>query len=177
MKHQVERVELESSEAPIKLYDIWTVPLGVVEELRLWWIWRREVLKPINSNRLKHNKPEIRIDWLGRLYTVINLPEELYSDEHASMRHPYVVDQLSQINFLLMEMRLNDMVYPEVIEISGSFSYLVILTPFKGEYLNWVRCLGWAFRACIWFAACFIMERLSLKFTGNGILHHIKSIF
>lgn len=176
-QRDIEKVEMPEVIARVPWYDFWSVPIGVFEELRVWWIWRKEVNKVQNVQTFLKHSPQVRIDWLGRLYTVVNLPEEMYPEEHAMMRKPFVLDQLSHLDHLLMGMRLNDLVYPEIKEIPNHFSYLVVLSPFKGEFLSFGRVFGWLLKAAAFVAVWSMMDRLCIRFSGFSIVSGIKALF
>jgi hypothetical protein len=176
-ERDIEKIEMPEVVARIPWYDFWSTPIGIVEELRYWWIWRKEVIKDANEKVFMAHDPQVRIDWLGRLYTVVNLPEELYPEENAAMRRPFVLDYLSHLDHLLMKMRLNDLVYPEIREIPNRFSYLIILSPFKGEFLNFGRIVMWLIKAAAFVAIWSLADRMFIRFSGFGIVDSIKSLF
>ena len=47
----------------------------LVSEIRIWWIFRSTSRNPANVKKLNEN--DLRSDWLGRIYGVINMPEEV----------------------------------------------------------------------------------------------------
>ena len=59
------------------------------KELQIWY----KIRKIANENKTKLLEKGFRVDWIGRIYTVINLPEE-------------VVNQpISQEGYVLMQLR------------------------------------------------------------------------
>ena len=86
----------------------------------------------------------LRVDWIGRLYTVVNLPEEVASQPYS--QQPYVLSQLRKYDEVLLKLQLSDVLYPEFEKIPGEEAYLLVLTP-EVEYLNTWRFIfntvGW----------------------------------
>lgn len=70
----------------------------------------------------------LRVDYLGRIYTVINLPEEVLGQQEL-LQQSYVLSQLSPITNILLKYGLADSSFPEIVKVEGSASYLVILFP------------------------------------------------
>jgi hypothetical protein len=70
----------------------------------------------------------LRIDWIGRIYAVINLEgEELNQPE--ILQQSIVIQALNPISLILMKYGLSDVMYPDIRKIDNSDSYLVILYP------------------------------------------------
>jgi len=86
----------------------------------------------------------LRVDWIGRLYTVINLPEEVATQPYS--QQPYVLSQLRKYDEVLLRLQLSDVLYPEFEKIPGEDAYLLVLTP-EIEYLSTWRIIfntvGW----------------------------------
>jgi hypothetical protein len=105
----------------IKIIKYW---FGLVKELRLLYKYRkaaRSLTTELEANNL-------RVDWLGRIYTVINLKEELLQQPEL-MQQSFVLSELKPITQFLMKYGLADSSFPEIQKIEGSQSYLVVLYP------------------------------------------------
>ena len=105
----------------IRIFKYW---IGFFKELRILYKYRKatkSLTKELEENNL-------RVDWLGRIYTVINLKEELLTQPEL-MQQSYVLSELSPITQLLMKYGLADSSYPEISKIENSQSYLVVLYP------------------------------------------------
>lgn len=103
--------------------------------INLWreiMIWRM-VKKVANQNRDLLKENNLRIDWIGRIYTVFNLPPEVI--ETPNTREPWLSAQLKGVDDILLQLNLSDVVYPEFTQIEGTDSYLLILYP-ETEYIN-----------------------------------------
>jgi hypothetical protein len=103
--------------------------------INLWreiMLWRmvKKVTKQ-NADLLAENN--LRVDWVGRIYTVFNLPPEVI--ETPNTREPWLSAQLKLIDDILIQLNLSDIVYPEFTQIEGSSSYLLVLYP-ETEYIN-----------------------------------------
>ena len=69
-----------------------------------------------------------RVDWLGRIYTVVNIKEEFRSQPDL-VQQSIVFQALAKPNEVLLKNGLSDVTYPEIEKIKGSDSYLVVMYP------------------------------------------------
>ncbi len=76
----------------------------------------------------------LRVDYLGRIYTVINLPEEVLGQQEL-LQQSYVLSQLTPITNILLKYGLADSSFPEIIKVEGTASYLIILYP-ERDYVD-----------------------------------------
>jgi hypothetical protein len=115
--------------------------INLWKELMIW----REVKKVATQNidLLKENN--LRVDWIGRIYTVFNLPDEVI--ETPNTKEPWLSGQLKLVDDVLIQLNLSDIVYPEFTQIEGTDSYLLVLYP-ETEYAILSRFLfnlvGWS---------------------------------
>jgi len=111
----------------IKIFKYW---YNFFKELRLILKYRKAAIsleKDLNANGL-------RVDRLGRIYTVINLPEEVTA-QNEIMQQSYVLSQLTPITTILMGFGMADSSFPEIKKIEGASSYLLILWP-ERDYVD-----------------------------------------
>ena len=104
-------------------------------EARLLWKYRiavKEIQKELEETGL-------RIDWLGRVYTVINIKEE-FRNQPDLVQQSIVFQELKPTNDILVKYGLSDYAYPEIQKIDDSFSFLIILYP-ETDYFNFWRWL------------------------------------
>ena len=104
-------------------------------EARLLWKYRVSV-KEIQEEL---EKTGLRIDWLGRVYTVINIKEE-FRNQPDLVQQSLVFQELKPANDILMKYGLSDYAYPEIQKVENSFSFLIILYP-ETDYFNFWRWL------------------------------------
>ena len=97
--------------------------IKLIEEIRIWMLSRRVT----RSNEEELLEFGLRVDWIGRLYTVVNLPEEVASQPYS--QQPYVLSQLRKYDEVLLKLQLSDVLYPEFEKIPGEEAYLLVLTP------------------------------------------------
>ena len=95
-------------------------------------IWRR-IKKIAKESEKTLNENNFRVDWIGRIYTVINLPEDMM--ERTDLHEGYVFLQLKDYDKLFMDMGMGDYLFPEVSNV-GPGAYLLVLTGPK-DYLSW----------------------------------------
>ena len=84
-------------------------------------------------------KEGLRVDWLGRIYTVINIKEE-FRNQPDLAQQAVVFQELKPASDILMRYGLSDYAYPEIQKVEDTFSYLVILYP-ETDYFNFWRFL------------------------------------
>jgi hypothetical protein len=90
-------------------------------------IWRK-YRKIARASSEDLNKNDMRVDYLGRIYTVINMPEEVINNQEL-IQQGWVIQQLGPMNTVLQQIGLNDYAYPDIIKIPSSDSYLVVMYP------------------------------------------------
>jgi len=100
----------------------------LAKDIRIWWIFRRtakEYTDQLNKDF------QLRVDWLGRIYGVVNLPEEVQTAS-GEIQQAYVLNKISTYGNFMLQIGLADMVYPQIQKVSP-VSYLVILWPVFDE--------------------------------------------
>ena len=117
----------------------------IVIDIRNYFFLRKVTKK--NSNTIEWNKLKLRVDWLGRIYTVVNLPPEvIYSpDAPEEIRPAYVLEESRPINEYLTRLNLQEILAPEIKPIPEPISYLIVYRPyFQKLSLKWLiyRILG-----------------------------------
>jgi len=104
------------------------------KDLKIWYRYAKVTKAPGNQEKLKAN--DLRVDMLGRLYTVINIPTEMVNYPNIEM---WVMQQLSPFNEVLIELGIADYSYPEVqkIEEQDANAYLVVMYPELNNISIW----------------------------------------
>lgn len=108
----------------------------VITDIRNYFFIKNTIKK--NEKSPDWQKYKLRSDWVGRIYTVINLPPEvIYSpDAPQEIRPAYILEESKPINEYLTVLNLQEIVMPEIRPIPDSISYLVIYTPYF-QKLSW----------------------------------------
>ena len=96
------------------------------KELRIWRKFSKAAKQ--NIGFLKENN--MRVDWIGRIYTVINVPEEVSNNNHY-VKEGWVLQQLQPFNEILLKVGLADYAVPELRKIKdpGTDAFLILLYP------------------------------------------------
>ncbi len=111
----------------------------VIVDINNYFYIRRVIKK--NRNSIQWEKFKLRVDWIGRIYTVVNLPPEvIYSpDTPEEIRPAYVLEESKPLNEYLTSLNLQEIVLPSINPIPGSQSYLLTYTPyFQRLSLRWI---------------------------------------
>jgi hypothetical protein len=102
----------------------WVVYLYIREILNYFFIHRiiRKEIKKEIWNSLK-----LRYDWVGRIYTVVNIKKEDIGEDQT-IKNIKVYDLIKPINSYLKSLDLHEIVYPAIEQLSER-SYLVVYSP------------------------------------------------
>lgn len=96
----------------------------LARDIRVWWIFRKTAKQ--NQDQLNQDF-QLRVDWLGRIYGVVNLPEEVQTAS-GEIQQAFVLNKISGFGNYMLQIGLADMVYPQIQKVSP-VSYLIILWP------------------------------------------------
>jgi hypothetical protein len=160
----------------MKLYNFWSWPSQLISDIREWNIVRKALKEAAVQQKFKTFKYELRVDRLSRIYTVINVPEELWEFEKRNMVWPWMLEQLRELDEMLMSVRLNDLVYPDVQEIPDAPAYLVILKSSRESISIW-KFLRWIFNCAFVFFMLYIGNTLIGKIFGQTVIQFLTSLF
>lgn len=95
----------------------------VINEINIW----RKVRAIAKENEKQLKEAGFRVDWVGRIYTVINLPEEVVNQPIS--KEGYILMKLREYDTLFLNMGIADVIAPEIEEIPDADAYLLILSP------------------------------------------------
>ena len=134
----------------------------------------RFLRKTIKTNMItpQWEKFNLRVDWIGRIYTVINLPPEIIHspDSPESIRPAYVLEESRPLNEYLTSLNLGEIIIPEIRPIEGSVSYLLLYNPYF-QKLSW----KWIFK---WIAIILVLIWLQSKFSAiSWVFEIMKKIY
>lgn len=129
----------------------------------------RFILKTIKKNKgtIEWDKLKLRADWIGRIYTVVNLPPEVIHSPDApqEIRPAYVLDESRPVNEYLMKLNLQEIILPAIEAVPESLSYLIVYTPYFQKV-----SVKWVFYRILWLLLILWVQH---KF---GVLGMIKKI-
>ena len=101
------------------------------KELKIWW----QIRKVAKSEEIALQEKGFRVDWIGRIYTVINLPEEVATAPIS--QEGYVLMKLREHDKFLLELGIADYVSPEFEKISNTDSFLLVLSADREYFRLW----------------------------------------
>lgn len=108
--------------------------INLLKDIKIWYKFQ----KIAKENKKLLAKYNLRVDYLGRIYTVINLPEELQGGNEY-IHETFVLQNLKPFTDVLLKIGIADYSYPEISKINepGVYAYLVIIYPeFKALSLS-----------------------------------------
>lgn len=124
----------------------------IIVDIKNYFFLRKVIKK--NLDTFEWNKLKLRVDWLGRIYTVVNLPPEvIYSpDAPEEIRPAYVLEESRPVNEYLTRLNLQEILAPKIEPIPNSISWLIVYSPyFQKLSLKWfiyrvlvILILAWA---------------------------------
>ena len=88
--------------------------------------------KAVKSIKAELEEANLRVDWIGRIYTIINLKDEFLKQPEV-VQQSFVFQQLGPINKILIKYGLSNDAFPEIRKISTE-SYLVVLYPENDDF-------------------------------------------
>jgi len=92
--------------------------------------------RDVKSIQKELEEKGIRVDWIGRMYTVVNLGPEVIGQPEI-VEQSYVFQKLSPVNKILMSYGLSEYSYPEISKIPGTEQYLIVLYPENDHFNFW----------------------------------------
>lgn len=121
--------------------------INLWQEYQIW----RTVKKVAKENEELLNENGFRVDWIGRIYTVINLPEEV-ANHNPQIQQGYVLMQLRQYDEIFLRLGISDYIVPELQRIEGAASFLLILSPDR-DYIKFWPFIVFLFRTSLYLLA------------------------
>lgn len=120
---------------------------GVIRDIKNY-IFLRKITKKEMMDSPLWVKNNLRVDWIGRIYTVINLPPEvtMSPDLPKELWPAYLIDQSKGLNEYLTSLNLHEIIIPEYKEIPGTDSYLLVYYPYFRDLTKWwvsTRLIFW----------------------------------
>jgi len=112
-------------------------------EIKIWY----KIRSIAKKEEPKLKELGFRVDWVGRIYTVINLPEEVVSAPIS--QEGYVLMQLRKHDKFLMDLGIADYVSPEFNPIPDANAFLLVLSADREFFKLWpfvksaAKTLGW----------------------------------
>lgn len=105
--------------------------ISIFKKLKLYLNYRKVIL----SNRLDFkNNYNLRIDNVNRIYTVVNVPNQLF-DEPYNMRtadinrisEPYITEYIRQVSLYLNKIGLSELYKMYDVQKVDKYSYLIVI--------------------------------------------------
>jgi hypothetical protein len=127
---------------------------GVIRDIRNYFFLRKIIKREMINSPL-WSKNNLRVDWIGRIYTVVNLPPEvtMSPDLPRELWPAYLVDQSKGLNEYLTSLNLHEIIIPEYKEIPESTSYLLIYYPYFRNLTKW-----WIISRTIFWTSAIMIE-------------------
>lgn len=142
---------------------------NLIKEINIW----RKVRSVAKENEKNLNENNFRVDWIGRIYTVINLPEEVTNQPIS--REGYVLMKLREYDILFLKMGIADVISPEMVELEDADSYLLILSPDR-DYIKFMPFIWFLFKSSFYIILIKIIYNIGQNYWTSIIEFIIKII-
>jgi hypothetical protein len=139
------------------LKNTFTYWIDLFREIRIWFIFRKVALE---NTEILNKEHSLRVDWIGRIYGIINLPEEVQGAA-AEVQQAYVLQQITKFGKVMTKLRLSDIVYPELEKVPNTSSYLIVLWPVFEDFNVW-KIIGNLIRTTLVVSVIYILVGLSV---------------
>lgn len=113
--------------------------LLAIREVSNWFYIRRIIRGERKSERWQEFG--LRTGYVGQIYTVISLREEDMGEEEMVQRMR-VVEKIEPIGKYLDSLGLSEIIYPEIVFIPNTRSWLVVFWPLNNYFSLW-RLIFW----------------------------------
>lgn len=120
----------------------------ILKEVNNYYFIKKTIKK--NKDTDLWNKHNLRIGYFGIIYTVVNLPPEVFESEEQYYQM-YVIEQLKPINEYLATLNLQEVITPimenQVNKEAGIYAFGIKYIPFFrdlsiGWILKWLTIIG-----------------------------------
>lgn len=108
-------------------------------EIRNWFFIRKQIKRERKSE--PWTKYNLDYGWINQIYAVVNLRKEDMGEEEMVQRMK-ILQKIEPINRYLDSLDLSEIIYPEIVRIKDSRSWLVIYWPIFDYFSVW-RTIFW----------------------------------
>ncbi len=134
----------------------------VIKELMIYRDYLK-IIKKESTDSPMWSRRRLRKDWIGRIYTVINLPPEVIfsPDVPKEARPSFVMSEIKPINEYLQSLNLQEIITLNFVPIkeSNEDSYLVIYQ-FVFRHFTWLWLLKFIVQISIIVAAILYLNKI-----------------
>jgi hypothetical protein len=99
------------------------------------WFYIRKVIKR-NRDTEQWKNLNLRNGWVGQIYTVISLRKEDMGEE-GTLQKMRVIERIEPTNKYLESLDLSEIIYPEMVKLEDSRSWLIIYWPLWQHFSIW----------------------------------------
>ncbi len=128
------------------------------------WFYIRKIVRKSKKEEVWKNY-NLRTGYIGQIYTVVNLRAEDMGEEEMVQRMR-VVEKIEPVGKYLDSLGLSEIIYPEIVDIPNTRSWLVIFWPLQQYFSVW--------RLIFWIIALMSFTYISIKWE---VFHMIAAWF
>lgn len=110
--------------------------MNFIKKIRLYLTYKRIIKK--HKKTLAKKGYEIDVDYIGRMYTVVNLPQDVVDYGH-DLAQSHIQKYIQKVDSLFFKIGLNEYVGIYDIRREGDLDYVVI---FGFKFLDMVRVIN-----------------------------------
>lgn len=105
-----------------------------LRELSNYFFIRKVIRK--NRGTEEWEKFELRVGYVGQIYTVISLRKEDMGEEEMVQRMK-VIEKIEPMNRYLETLNLSEIVYPDIVKLPDSQSWLIVYWRLQNYFSFW----------------------------------------
>ena len=152
--------------------------MDIFDDIQQWLVVRKALKEDSTKELFSKFKYELRTDNIGRVYTVMNIPEsllDLNSADKSNVVWPWVVEQLRLVDELLIKIRLNELLYPDINRIPNTNAYLMVLTPSTESISIWKLFL-WLINIGLVVVLSLFINGIFFKIMNESIYSYVQNL-
>lgn len=104
------------------------------------WLYVRRIIKTAKKTE-RWKEFDLRAGYVGQVYTVVSLKKEDMGEEEMVQRMR-VVEKMEPVGKYLDSLGLSEIIYPEIVFIPNSRSWLIIFWPLLNYFSIW-KLVAW----------------------------------
>lgn len=138
----------------------------IFKEIKNYFYLIRTIRKNRNSEVWK--KHNLRYNWFFTIYTVVNLPPEVFGSEEIYYQ-TYVMEALLPIYEYFITLNIQEIIECKTRRIEGNPSFLVLYKPLFNDLTAW-----WIFKWTVFISGVYYLQ---MRFDLINVLHDLISKF
>ena len=144
---------------------------GIMRDIRNYFYIRKIVKKHRDTDNW--NKFKLRVDYIYRIYTVINLRAEDFGEADQYVKETRFREKAEPLYEYLTELNLHEIIRPVIEYVPGTYSYLVKFVP-RLEWLTFGWFMGFIFKLAFLYGVFYLLGMIfNLEYLWNLLVQFL----